>query len=76
MVVGVCYRYGNTLRFPRAASEPPRARPCGVSLRPLLPQESTCISSAGIAFTTISYNSTSSITSLVRVSGGWWLLRE
>src|SRR5690625_1339333 len=32
---------------------------CGVSPRPFLPQESPCISSAGIAFTTISYSSTS-----------------
>src|SRR5699024_2070713 len=31
----------------------------GVSSRPQLPQESPCISSAGIAFTTISYSSTS-----------------
>src|SRR5690625_3295390 len=31
----------------------------GVSPRPHLPQESPCISSAGLAFTTISYSSTS-----------------
>src|SRR5699024_9975669 len=44
----ITYRSENTLRFPRAASEPPRARPCGVSLRPLLPQESTCVFSADV----------------------------
>src|SRR5699024_10606330 len=36
-----------TLRFPRAANEPPRASHPGVSSRPLLPQESSCIRAAG-----------------------------
>jgi len=39
-------RYGNTLRFPWAADEPPRATNCGVSSRPQLPLESPCVSSA------------------------------
>src|SRR5699024_2003944 len=42
----VNHRFGNILRFPRAANEPPRAPLCGVSSRPFFPQESTYISYA------------------------------
>src|SRR5699024_5450229 len=53
MVVGVFYRYGNTLRFPGRLVSLLVLPHCGVSPRPFLPQESPCISYAGIAFTTL-----------------------
>jgi len=46
ILVSVDIRFGNILRFPRAAVEPPRASHCGVSSRLLLPQESPYISYA------------------------------
>jgi hypothetical protein len=42
-------RFGNILRFPRVAGEPPRATHSGVSPMPFLPQESSYISEANLA---------------------------
>ena len=48
--IKIIHRYGNTLRFPWAAVEPPCASHYVVSPMPFFPQESPCISYASMVF--------------------------